>query len=887
MLIKDEKKNYKKELKIKKFEIFFKYYFFVTITLLIVLILLIAQTGYWGNYKKSFLDRFYKSSYNNYLKLPLILPQAIYGWFVSVPEININISLKNQLELDSDRKKALSEINAFKFVFSNVPATINYKNSEYQIDLRLKGDRDIHFKEIKKSSYKIELKNDETILGMNKFSLMKPRARNYIHEWIYHQLMSEGNLIKLNYSFINLKINGESQGLYSIEESFDKILIERNRRRNGPIFSLKEEWTYQINNNENKEILFQVYNKKYWLNEDNIQTTLYAHKLLKDFFNRKININDVFDEDKWAWFMAISDLNYYAHGNDIKSVKFYFNPLSKKFEPVPFDGHRIVVDLNENIIGWQNYRNSRPSFEVAISCLKNYETCSNPFPKFFFFNIEGELNKSFFDKYRKSVEKITSKKYLDNFFNKNSKEIFKFNSKIYSDYFYADNTYYYGPGLYYFNKKEIYKRAKRLKSKLKFIPSNILVYQIDNNIRLINWNISDNTIFNNHNLILEKVNCINNQTNEQISFRLDKKIEPSKNSFTLKNLDIKCIDIDIFDLISKKQHNIKIDLLGKKYVSKKKFEIDNYLHYFVIDKKKLVLKNDNTIIKKNIFIPKGFQVLIKSHQKLTIINNAFIISESPFYIKGKKIDNKNTVEIGGLSDNFGGGILIKNSKTESNFKNVVFRNLNGNVDYTPEGYAIYGAVNIFNSKIKIENFKFENITSEDAINVISSTFLIKNGQFNNINSDAIDIDYGNGLMEELIIKNVLNDGIDFSESNVNVSDIQFYNIGDKSISAGENSNIKIKNLDISKSYLGVVSKDGSSVYAVNVKNNDVTIPYAAYKKKKEYEYPYLIINKSFEDKFKKLYLKDRSSKITIDKKQKSLISNNILEIIYNPEKKIQ
>ena len=38
--------------------------------------------------------------------------------------------------------------------------------------------------------------------------------------------MEEGDLIKLKYDFVKLKINGESNGLYVIEEGFDKILIE-------------------------------------------------------------------------------------------------------------------------------------------------------------------------------------------------------------------------------------------------------------------------------------------------------------------------------------------------------------------------------------------------------------------------------------------------------------------------------------------------------------------------------------------------------------------------------------------------------------------------------------------------------------------------------------
>ena len=38
----------------------------------------------------------------------------------------------------------------------------------------------------------------------------------------------------------NLTINGDDKGLYVVEEGFGKELIERNKRRNGPIFSLDE-----------------------------------------------------------------------------------------------------------------------------------------------------------------------------------------------------------------------------------------------------------------------------------------------------------------------------------------------------------------------------------------------------------------------------------------------------------------------------------------------------------------------------------------------------------------------------------------------------------------------------------------------------------------------
>ena len=85
---------------------------------------------------------------------------------------------------------------------------------------------------------------------------MKPRARNYIHEWLFHELASEEDLIKLIYKFVNLRINGNSMGLYVFEENFDKVLIERNKRRNGPIFSLTEGYTKLASSSK-----FEVYNK--------------------------------------------------------------------------------------------------------------------------------------------------------------------------------------------------------------------------------------------------------------------------------------------------------------------------------------------------------------------------------------------------------------------------------------------------------------------------------------------------------------------------------------------------------------------------------------------------------------------------------------------------
>ena len=72
------------------------------------------------------------------------------------------------------------------------------------------------------------------------------------------------DIIKIKYEFLELYINGEDKGLYVLEEGFGKELIERNKRRNGPIFSLDED-IYGYDDDP----VFEIYNKRYWAKPEN------------------------------------------------------------------------------------------------------------------------------------------------------------------------------------------------------------------------------------------------------------------------------------------------------------------------------------------------------------------------------------------------------------------------------------------------------------------------------------------------------------------------------------------------------------------------------------------------------------------------------------------
>lgn len=897
--------------------LFFKLYFFFSIILIIFASVIFTNTGPWIQSKDKFLNRVYFNGLDNYLKIHKIFFKSISGFFINNQEISLSISYEEVLKLESDRKILIQNTkNGFRpkdFEFNEIQGVLNHNENKYEIKIRIKGDRDTHFKDRKNSSYKIDILRDKTFDGLRKFSLMKPRARNYVYEWIYHELIGEEQSIKLKYKFIRLKINGESQGIYVIEETPDKNLIERNKRRNGPIFSLKEEYSDNIFDGN-----LELYNKNYWSKKENINLASSAKEKMKMFLNGNRSIEETFDLEKWAWLFAVTDLTYTYHGLLPYNVKFYYNPLSGLFEPIAYDGHRSARNYNKKLINYDE----RTSFDRANECVSS--SCIDNSLEYwlykFFFYEKNTLNRSFYEKYLKKVKKISNSEFLESFFSKKKNKIDQINSLIYSDYFFIDNVSYgkYGPGLYFFSYDDLVYRAKVLNEK--FSPKLNKISLKDNGKKLI---ITNNKELNNSSLIMTEVFCEkikqnsilqkNFSTNVALSFNDERIFEKNLEELTQCNY-AKFIDHQtnkiFFKEIEFEKKNLEFKYLNK----------DVYKEFFKIEDKNLYLKENFTLIDKDLFIPGGYSVIINSGQSIKLINSAFIISDSAWTVDG----SKGQVSIGGNVQNFGGGIVIKDSDKLSEFNNVEFKFLSGTgkrfiydqileksylivtkydnsklnsyLQYKKkynsdnfvfsDDYSYFGALNFYNTEVNIQNCKFSKIYAEDALNIISSEFKIHGSDFKEINSDAIDIDFGIGIISDLNFNIIGNDGIDFSGSDVKVNNILFNKTGDKGISVGEESLISIDNIEANNLFIGIASKDGSKTRVKNISFNKVKIPFAAYQKKSSYDFGYLEIDGNINiSEFIVQGLRDKNSSLIIDSTNLQDFTKNIIPIIY--KKKIE
>ena len=390
------------------------------------------------------------------------------------------------------------------------------------------------------------------------------------------------------------------------------------------------------------------------------------------------------------------------------------------------------------------------------------------------------------------------------------------------------------------------------------------------------------SIYNYSPIFMDKAVCTKNDQN--ITIKINKDLNSFSDTFIElpEEKNLICTDVVFINKISKKSFSIKIDELNSEYSydSFKNLNSEAVKNYFIKADNYLFLKSDEIEIDKNLYIPRGLNVVIKQGQKILLTNNAFIISNSPWRIGGEE---KLTI-ISGKKNNLGGGILITDTNKLSKIQNTEISYLTGyDIDLNNE-YLILGSMNFNQTNVEIDNTYFKNIFSEDAINIFRSNFTINNVNYKDIFSDAIDIDFSDGEINKARFININNDALDFSGSKVIINDTYFNNVRDKIISVGEESSVKIYKIKGINSYAGIISKDGSEVYSDNINFDGVKIPFAAYQKKKEYSNASLIAKNYTVSNFLAKSIKDKVSKILINDKSIEIESNEILPIIY--EKKL-
>lgn len=362
-----------------------------------------------------------------------------------------------RLDLTIEHDKLLNIYNE-----STLASTRNYysadliiqsdnKNNKFKVKVRGKGDREIHYENITSMSYRAKLKGQDRLFGIKKFSIQDPILRNYSWEYLISEIVKQQNLLSLRSWPVNFYVNGDYKGIYSIEEVPSKDTIEQQKRKNGPIFGLDEEISTNLDSRLDPYELDDWQDSYLFLSAKDL---LYSSFL--DARNGKTFSNQVFDFEEWAKYFALMDIFGSYHGAIPKSVKFYFNPVIGKFQPILFDAHMGAGKFNDFAL--LDFAYDVDKVHCVFDCLNN---------QFFKAFID---NKDFMLLYIKFLEEYTKPSFLSAIIDVYESNFEHLDNKFYSTLSPADHMFFRGQTPYYFKFDRIENRQNMLSKKLnKFV----------------------------------------------------------------------------------------------------------------------------------------------------------------------------------------------------------------------------------------------------------------------------------------------------------------------------------------------------------------------------------------------------------------------------------
>ena len=747
----------------------------------------------------------------------------------------------DEANLDKFNKKRLEAFESTVLVNSDEDYSkmVLYDGKDFlNGTFRLKGDLVDHLQG-QKWSFRIKLKKGFAWRNMRTFSIQNPATRDFLSEWLAHQIFKKEDVLTTRYGFIPVKMNDHSLGIYAYEEHFEKQLIESNNRREGPIIRFDENLFWQ-------RVLETKKTKREWdvdyLGAAKIipfktgrtvaDTTLYndfleAQNLLLQYKNRQNSLSGIFDVDKLAKYYAIIDLTQSYHGFAWHNQRFYYNPVTCLLEPIAFDGYietGVFQRIDERVNGLLNPEKVQKLSHDELMLFQVF--------------ADSTFNKN----YIKYLKEFSADKFVNSVVAEYKTTADSLSGLIREEFPYYNFEFSRLQNQTTFIRNNIAKieaNTEKLQAAIVAVHNKKFgrEYTTDVNQNLISFQVQG--YFNREKKQLEVLNFSNTPVKVlgafiagqlPASFDPRPEIEPY-NGETPSKITVP---------LSEKPLTLLFSINNEMYES----EINSWPAPGGLSSRQKILA-ENTISKlpvvnnrvvfdgkyrfdSDIIITKKMSVEFKPGTEINLVNGAAFFSFVPVQMNGTE---KRPIKIFS-SDNSGNGFNVLQTGGISQLKYVSFSGLSS---LKRGGWQTPAAVTFYEAAVEFENCTFaNNFNCDDALNVVRSEVKATDCLFENTFADAFDSDFSTGKVTGCTFNNIGNDAIDFSGSQMKITDCKMAGISDKAISGGENSQLTVANCEITGANIGVAAKDLSTVTLNKIVMTNTVYGFVAFIKKPEY-----------------------------------------------------
>jgi hypothetical protein len=770
-------------------------------------------------------DGFLGTSVMPYLRGGLDWPARRLRGMLAEPEhLAIDIKWADRQRLAAQRERALESGALLLSESDFVPATISGPEGAVRVRMRLKGDGIDHLQG-DKWSFRVKTRGEDTLHGMKRFSLHHPRVRNWIFEWLAQRAMEREDVVALRYEFIDVSLNGKSLGIYALEEHFEKRLIEHNRRREGPIIRFNEDLMW-------RQIMTQIRPFRgsarsgagtYVAGEvDGFQTArhladpelrelyLQGVGLLEAFRAGELATNEAFDAPRMATYFALIDVLGGEHGARWNNIRFYYNPLTARLEPIAFDMVGGKPTRSLSIVG--------AGIDIRERSLLT---------RFDEFNHTLFADREFAALYLAELGRLSDPAWLDGLLAEVDAELQEALTILYSEF----PTYEFDPAV--LRRNQAYVRSLLVPTEcvqayleeregttvtvragnIQMLPVEVLALESTGGARAE----LDRP------LLLEPRRFDRPTQTHPVVFRFPEGVAPEA-EFALVHR--------VVGGPARNRALVPHPHAGLALAAENALRSPSTVphHPFIHEDEgggRLVIAPGRHRLETDLVIEAGTSVECGPGTELDLTAGAMILSRSPLRFIGQA----GAPIVIGSSDGTGGGILVTGCADTSTLQHVVLRGLAG---IERAGWNLTGALTFHEAPAALSQVSVTANACEDGLNLVRTSFSIDGCTFTDALSDALDADFCNGSITGSRFVNTGNDAIDVSGSMIEIDGVSISGCGDKGVSAGEASTVNVLAIEIAEARVALACKDLSRLAVAELVLRDCRFGLAVFQKKSEF-----------------------------------------------------
>ncbi len=314
--------------------------------LLVAAVLFFAALTFSATIRSSMMERSGAGSTRDVMRAVAGAPLRFVAGVMDpepAPKLVIDIKFKHLHKIHERRAEALRSGSLDSTDDDFVPAEIEVQGQTIDARMRL-ADTSVDFLAGEKWPLRVRLTGEGHVFGMRRFVLRPPQQRGFQLESLYLAQLRREDVVAPRFVFADVSINGKKIGVMALEEFFSREMLESMQRRDAPILRLVPAETARDGRSDKAgagSLRFDPAITVLRPRDVDHSSTLsrnmkLARKILRAFMVGKLDSGDVFDREKIARFIAVSELWGARDALRWQNLRFYFNPLSARLEPVGY-----------------------------------------------------------------------------------------------------------------------------------------------------------------------------------------------------------------------------------------------------------------------------------------------------------------------------------------------------------------------------------------------------------------------------------------------------------------------------------------------------------------------------------------------------------------------